>query len=276
MLSALINERKYLIQVTDVYFSYPTPEGRAFPALDGVSLTILEGESLGLMGANSSGKTTLARCLNALLVPDQGRVLVDGLDTKDPAHHLAIRQKVGMVFQNPDNQIVSATVEREIAFGLENLGIPYEEMHQRVEEALEQFDLVRYRQHPPHLLSGGEKQRLALAAVMAMRPKYLILDEPTSLLDPQGREAVLALIQGLHQREGQSDRRVSTLLISQYPEELLSVDRLIVMDKGRIVMEGPPEQVFRQVERLHELGLEAPVEFELERLFERYGIEWHP
>ena len=271
------NERNRLIQVIDLCFSYPTPEGQPSQALAGLSLTIHEGESVGLMGANSSGKTTLARCLNALLVPEQGQVLVDGLDSRDPANHLAIRQKVGMVFQNPDNQIVSATVEREIAFGLENLGIPYEEMDQRVEQAMEQFGLVRYRHHPPHLLSGGEKQRLALAAVMAMYPKYLILDEPTSLLDPQGRETVIALIQRLHQKhEGAADQRVTTLLISQYPEELLFVDRLLVMHKGRIVMDGAPAEVFRQADRLHELGLEAPVEFELEELFGRYGLEWHP
>ncbi len=266
-----------MIQVIDVRFSYPTPEGQQSRALDGLSLTIHEGESVGLMGANSSGKTTLARCLNALLVPQQGQVLVDGLDSRVPTNHLPIRQKVGMVFQNPDNQIVSATVEREIAFGLENLGIPYEEMHRRVEEALQQFGLVRYRHHPPHLLSGGEKQRLALAAVMAMHPKYLILDEPTSLLDPEGRESVIALIQSLHQKhESAADQEVATLLISQYPEELLSVDRLLVMHKGQIVMDGAPAEVFRHVDRLHELGLEAPVEFELEQLFGRYGLEWHP
>ncbi|MDZ7270770.1 MAG: ATP-binding cassette domain-containing protein [candidate division KSB1 bacterium] len=263
-----------MIQVIGVSFSYPSADGGTTPAIDGVSLTIEEGESLGLMGANSSGKTTLARCLNALLVPTRGQVLVDGLDTRDQANHLAIRQKVGMVFQNPDNQLVSTTVEREIAFGLENLGVPHEEMHARVDQALAEFDLERYRNHPPHLLSGGEKQRLALAAVMAMRPKYLILDEPTSLLDPKGREAIVAMIQRLH-REEKPDAKVSTLLISQYPEELLGVDRLLVMHKGRLVMEGPPGQVFRQVERLHELGLEPPVEYELEHLFARHGLEWH-
>jgi energy-coupling factor transport system ATP-binding protein len=266
-----------LIEVVEVSLSYPGQDGGSCLALDGVSLVIGAGQSLGLMGANGSGKTTLARCLNALLVPTAGTVLVDGLDTRDPANHLAIRQKVGMVFQNPDNQIVSATVEREIAFGLENLGIPYEEMHARVEEALQRFDLVGYRQHPPHLLSGGEKQRLALAAVMAMRPKYLVLDEPTSLLDPQGREAMVAMIQSLHHEQGSAanGEQVSTLLISQYPEELLGMDRVLVMDRGRIVMDGPPAEVFREVEALHRLGLEAPVEFELERLFARHGLEWH-
>ncbi|MBC7188132.1 MAG: ATP-binding cassette domain-containing protein [Calditrichaeota bacterium] len=264
-----------MIEVVDVSLSYPGQDGGGCLALDRVSLVIDEGQSLGLMGANGSGKTTLARCLNALLVPTVGKVLVDGLDTRDPANHLAIRQKVGMVFQNPDNQIVSATVEREIAFGLENLGIPYEEMHARVEEALQRFDLAGYRQHPPHLLSGGEKQRLALAAVMAMRPKYLVLDEPTSLLDPQGREAIVAMIQSLHrEQKSAANCKVSTLLISQYPEELLGVDRLLVMDRGRIVMDGPPAQVFREVETLHGLGLEAPVEFELQRLFARHGLEW--
>ncbi len=266
-----------MIEVSGVSYSYPATDGRSALALDRVSLRIEEGESLGLIGANGSGKTTLARCLNALVIPTQGVVLVDGLDTRDPANHLAIRQRVGMVFQNPDNQLVSATVEREIAFGLENLGVPYQEMHARVDRALAEFDLERYRHHPPHLLSGGEKQRVALAAVMAMRPKYVILDEPTSLLDPQGREAVVEMVQRLHREreESASGVRVSTLLISQYPEEVLGVDRLLVMHRGRLVMEGPPEQVFQQVERLHELGLEPPVEYELEHLFARHGLEWH-
>ncbi|HEX9654665.1 MAG TPA: ATP-binding cassette domain-containing protein, partial [bacterium] len=200
-----------MIEIKNLTFEYINPEHAPTRVLDGITLTVKEGESLGLMGANGSGKTTLARCLNGLLLPAAGEVLVDGLTTHESPNLPEIRRRVGMVFQNPENQIVSTTVEREIAFGLENLGMPHDEMHQRVDEMLAQFDLERYRRHPPHLLSGGEMQRLALASVVAMSPQYLIFDEPTSLLDLPTRKMVLQLISDLQ------SKRVATLLITQFP-----------------------------------------------------------
>ncbi|MDZ7261261.1 MAG: ATP-binding cassette domain-containing protein [candidate division KSB1 bacterium] len=260
-----------MITITNLVFEYNTD---SFRALDGINLAIREGEAITLMGPNSSGKTTLARCLNGLLLPTRGEVKVDGLSTQDTAHLVEIRKKVGMVFQNPDNQIVSTTVEREIAFGLENLGLPTPAIHQKVDEMLERFNLTPYRKHPPHLLSGGQKQRLALAAVLAMNPSYLVLDEPTSLLDPQGRKEVLSLLQQIHlenQTKAPQDR-ITTLLITQFPEEALTSQRLIVMEKGRIIFDDQPEVVFRHVDRLQEIGLDVPVHFELENWLKETGI----
>ncbi len=243
-----------MIEIKNLTFEYTNHDGSPTRVLDGITLTIAEGERVGLMGANGSGKTTLVRCLNGLLLPT-GEVFVDGLTTSDPVNLPEIRRRVGMVFQNPENQIVSTTVEREIAFGLENLGVPHDEMHKKVAEMLAQFDLERYRRHPPHLLSGGEMQRLALASVMAMSPKYLIFDEPTSLLDLPTRKMVLQLISKLH------SKRVATMLITQFPEETLLCDRLLILHRGRIAFDGKPSEIFKNVDELRALGVDVPIEY---------------
>jgi len=227
-------------------------------ALRGVSFTMELGERIALMGANGSGKTTFVCCLNGLLRPVSGDVFVDGLSTKDADHQYEIRRRVGMVFQNPDNQIVATTVVREIAFGLENLGVPNQEMTERVEQALEHFRLEGYRNTPPHLLSGGERQRLALASVWVMQPNYLVLDEPTSLLDPKGRSELLRLLRRTMEKAG-----MGILLVTQYPEEALECDRLVIMDRGQIVLDGSPKKVFEKAEQLRRMGLGVPVEVEL-------------
>lgn len=252
-----------MIEISDLTFSYPgtDTESEPFPILDQINLTISEGESIGMMGANGSGKTTFARCLNGLLQPTAGAVRVDRMDTAEPENLIEIRRLVGLVFQNPENQIVSTTVESEIAFGLENLGMPHEKMHSVVDEMLEKFDLTRYRTHPPHLLSGGEMQRLALAAVMAMSPQYVIFDEPTSLLDFPARSRVLSLVEEIHKHENST----TTLLISQYPEEVLSFDRLLILHNGKILFDAPPQQVFEEVDALRKIGLKVPLEFEVNR-----------
>ena len=250
-----------MIQLRGVSYRYRLTESRteggdenpSILALDDVSLQLKEGESVAIIGSNGSGKTTLAKLLNALMVPDEGEVWVDGVDARDRESQKLIRQRVGMVFQNPDNQIISTSVEREIAFGLENLALPYDEMKEKVEWALERFHLEEYRNHSPHRLSGGEKQRVALAAVLSMQPKYLILDEPTSLLDSQGKREVLSLIQKLAEQ-----RKVTVIHITQFTEEAISADRVLVMHQGRIVLDGPPKEVLRRKEELENIGLEAP------------------
>ena len=260
----------HMIEINNLIFKYPSHDGQKKCVLDNISLTIPEGASIALMGANGSGKTTLAQCLNGLLQPTSGTVLVDGLDSSDDYNLLEIRRKVGMVFQNPDNQIVSATVEREVAFGLENLGTDYDSMQRIVAEMLAGFDLEKYRSHSPHLLSGGEKQRLALAAVLAMQPKYLVLDEPTSLLDPKSRREILGLLKDLRS-EGTTQtnlHRITTVLITQFPEEALYANRLIIMNSGKIAMDAAPLKVFEQVDELEEMGLEAPAEFKIDGILE--------
>lgn len=228
-------------------------EGRSILALDDISLKLTEGESVAIIGSNGSGKTTLVKLFNALMVPDEGEVWVDNLDTRDKKSQKLVRQKVGMVFQNPDNQIISTSVEREIAFGLENLARPYDEMKRKVEWALERFHLEEYRNHAPHRLSGGEKQRVALAAVLSMQPKYLILDEPTSLLDSQGKREILSLIGELAKQ-----KQVTVIQITQFTQEAVSADRVLVMHQGRIMLDGPPIEILRRKEELEKVGLEAP------------------
>lgn len=246
-----------MIEVSDLAFSFSDNSD----ILNGLSVTIGEGESIGIMGANGSGKTTFVRCLNGLLQPTSGSVCVDGLDASNPENLAKIRRLVGLVFQNPENQIVSTTVEREIAFGLENLGMPYAEMHTVVDEMLEKFNLAPHRTHPPHLLSGGEMQRLALAAVMAMSPKYLIFDEPTSLLDFPARKMVLSLIAEIHARE----KTATTLFVTQYPEEVLFFDRLLILHNGKIMFDSSPQKVFQEADALREIDLNVPIEFEINR-----------
>jgi len=222
-----------MIEIKDLSFQYGDHK-----ALDGITLDIREGEWIAVMGANGSGKTTLARCLNGLLLPTGGDVLVDGCSVLDADRLWDIRNRIGMVFQNPDNQIVSTLVEREIAFGLENLGIPSDEMRARVDEALARFDLTQYRCHPPHKLSGGEKQRLAIASVWVMRPKVMVLDEPASLLDPKGRREIEHILKNLDAADGQT-----ILHITQFPEEAMLARRVLIMARGKIVMDGDPQKL---------------------------------
>jgi energy-coupling factor transport system ATP-binding protein len=250
-----------MISVRNLTLDFHTPEGTR-RILDHLSFEIADGEFVALMGANGSGKTSLARCLNGTLMPTSGEVIVDGLNTRNAKDLIEIRRRLGMVFQNPDNQIVAPTVEREIAFGLENLGVPRPEMHRRIDMLLKIFHLEQYRQQAPHLLSGGEKQRLALAAVMAMQPRHIIFDEPTSLLDYESRCQALDLMQQFISPPNPfAEKPLTILLVTQFPEEALFAKRLLVMDRGRLEMDGTPQEIFVRVEALQQFGLRPPVEF---------------
>ncbi len=243
-----------MIVAEDVSFSYHLPSGDEVPTLNGLSVEIGDSGSLAVIGPNGSGKSTLARCLNGLIVPRSGRVLVDGLDTADPENKWPIHQRAGMIFQNPDNQLVSTTVEREVAFGLENLGLPSPEIHDRVAWVLKRFNLEKYRQYPPHRLSGGEKQRLAIAAVTSMRPRYLICDEPTSSLDPGDRRDILDLLLSIVE-----EYRLSVVFITQSPEEAVRMDRVALVVDGNVAAEGTPAEVYRESGLLAAHGLDAPL-----------------
>jgi energy-coupling factor transporter ATPase len=247
-----------MIELKKVSYRYKLDDKRSILALDDINLTFEKGKSVAIIGSNGSGKTTLARLLNALLLPTDGKVVVDGLDTQDKDSQKMIRLKVGMVFQNPDNQLISTSVEREIAFGLENLALPYEEMGKRVRWALYFFHLKEYINYPPHKLSGGEKQRVALASVLSMQPEYLVLDEPTSLLDPKGKKEVMSQVQRLSKQ-----KNVTVIHITQFPEEAIIADRVLVMHKGRIVLDGSPKDIFKQQDQLKEIGLKPPLAIEL-------------
>ncbi len=250
-----------MISIRNLILDFHASES-ARRALDDISVEIAGGEFVALMGANGSGKTSLARCLNGILLPSSGHVMIDGLNTRNAKDLIEIRRRLGMVFQNPDNQIVAPTVEREIAFGPENLGVPRPEMHRRVNHLLELFHLAPYRRQAPHLLSGGEKQRVALAAVMAMQPRHIIFDEPTSLLDYESRCQVLALMQQLASSPNPfSEQPLTIVLITQFPEEALFAERLLVLDNGRLVMDGPPKEIFLRVDELQQIGLRPPIEF---------------
>lgn len=260
-----------MIVAEDVTFSYRLPSGNEAPTLRGLSLEIAESECVAVIGPNGSGKSTLARCLNGLIVPQSGRVLVDGLDTADPANKWKIHQRAGMIFQNPDNQLVSTTVEREVAFGLENLGLPSREIHQRVAWALDRFHLAKYRHNPPHRLSGGEKQRLAIASVAAMRPRYFICDEPTSSLDPGDRRDILDLLMAMVH-----EYRLSVVFITQSPEEAARMDRVALVADGEVVETGTPGEVYRDAERLAAHGLEAPLAKRLADALRARGVDVPP
>jgi energy-coupling factor transport system ATP-binding protein len=226
-------------------------------ALDGVSLDIDRGSFTAIIGRNGSGKSTLAKNINALLLPTSGRVTVDGFDTKDDEKIWEIRRRVGMVFQNPDNQLVSAVVEDDVAFGPENLGVAPDEIRKRIRIALESVDMYDQRKMAPHLLSGGQKQRIAIAGVIAMRPDAIVFDEPTAMLDPEGRREVMEIIAKLH-AEG-----ITVILITHFMEETTGADRIVIMDKGRIVLDGAPANVYRQSEEIGTLGLKLPFPVEL-------------
>ena len=240
-----------MIKVQDVRFRYD-PEQPKY-AVDGVSLDIRRGEFVAVLGANGCGKSTLAKHFNAILLPEAGTVLVEGMDTRNEDHLYDVRQKVGMVFQNPDNQIVATIVEEDVAFAPENLGVPSEEIRRRVDEALKLVGMYDYRLHAPHLLSGGQKQRVAIAGVIAMRPRCIVLDEPTAMLDPHGREEVISTIERLNREMG-----ITVVLITHHMTEAIRAQRVIVMDAGRILADGTPKEVFPQVELLESVGLTVP------------------
>lgn len=243
-----------IIKLQNVTFDYPSGDVKQIRALESLSLTIEEGEYIALIGPNGSGKSTLARHLNAILLPTAGEVRVDGFLTTREEHRWEIRRRVGMVFQNPDNQIVATTVEEDVAFGLENLGVETPVIARRVAEALEMVGLQSLRNHAPHLLSGGQKQRLAIAGVIAMRPRCLVLDEPTAMLDPRGRREVLETVTKMNRQEG-----ITVVHITHFMEEILEADRVIVMDRGKIVHQGTPAEIFSGELDLYSLGLEVPI-----------------
>mgnify|MGYP002529315487 CR=1 FL=1 len=258
-----------IIRTENLQYAYPADEG-AEPvlALKGVDLTIEQGSFVVVLGHNGSGKSTLAKTLNGVLLPCGGHVYVEGMDTLDEHLLLAIRRTVGMVFQNPDNQIVANVVEEDVAFAPENLGVPSEEIRRRVDEALRQVGMYEYREHAPHLLSGGQKQRVAIAGVIAMRPRCIVLDEPTAMLDPIGRSEVMKTIRALNRTSG-----VTVVLITHHMDEAAMADRLVVMAKGKIVSDGPPRQVFRQVEALKSVGLTVPETTELLWQLRQAGVD---
>ena len=243
-----------IIETKDLTFSYPADEGEEpVPALRGVDLAIERGSFVVVLGHNGSGKSTLAKTFNGVLLPTGGHVYVDGMDTADEDKLLAIRRTVGMVFQNPDNQIVANVVEEDVAFAPENLGVPTEEIRRRVDEALRLVDMSAFVRHAPHLLSGGQKQRIAIAGVIAMEPRCIVLDEPTAMLDPIGRRDVLRTIKKLNRERG-----VTVVLITHHMDEAAQADRLVVMTKGKVVADGAPKEVFQDVEGLKRVGLTVP------------------
>lgn len=222
-------------------------------AVDEVSIDIKQGDFIAILGHNGSGKSTLAKHMNAILYPTEGTVWVDGKDTRDESQLWNIRQEAGMVFQNPDNQIIGQVVEEDVGFGPENMGIPTQEIWERVEESLRAVGMYKYRKHSPNKLSGGQKQRVSIAGVLAMHPKCIILDEPTAMLDPNGRKEVIRAVRGLNQVEG-----VTVILITHYMEEIIHADKVFVMDQGKIAMEGTPREIFSKVEELKSLRLDVP------------------
>lgn len=248
---------KPIIQVKDVYFRYEGDEALP-PALNGTSLDIEQGRFVVILGHNGSGKSTLAKHFNGILLPDEGSILVDGMDTRDETKLLDIRRTVGMVFQNPDNQMVASVVEDDVAFAPENLGYPPDEIRARVDEALKLVDMYEYRLHSPHLLSGGQKQRVAIAGVIAMSPRCIVLDEPTAMLDPAGRHEVIDTIKRLCRENG-----ITIVLITHHMNEAIDADRVFVMSNGKVVSEGTPKEVFSNVEALKAEGLTVPDTAEL-------------
>lgn len=240
-----------LIEIQNVSYAY---EDAAAKALNNVSLTINDGEFVAVVGHNGSGKSTLAKHLNALLLPTEGKVLVDGMDTADEADTLSIRQRVGMVFQNPDNQLVTTIVEEDVAFGPENIGVPGNEIRTRVDRALAAVGMEKYAHSAPNMLSGGQKQRIAIAGMLAMQPKVLVLDEATAMLDPKGRRDIIDLVTKLHRENG-----ITVVMITQYMEEAIGADRVAVMSGGGLILEGTPKEVFSQDELLHKHRLDVPV-----------------
>ena len=257
-----------MLSVQNVTFRYD--EG-AKPALDGITLDVQKGEYVAILGANGCGKSTLAKHFNAILLPESGRVLVEGMPTSGEKNLLALRQKVGMVFQNPDNQIVATVVEEDVAFAAENLGVEPHEMRRRVDEAMQLAGIYAYKDKAPHKLSGGQKQRVAIAGVLAMQPDCLVLDEATAMLDPIGRQQVLRTVHRLNREKG-----ITVVQITHYMEEAAMAGRVVVMSAGHVVMDGPPREVFARADELHALHLDVPQPAELCQLLSRQGLPVPP
>ena len=258
-----------MIETKELRFAYPADEGAELTfALKGVDISIEKGSFVVVLGHNGSGKSTLAKTFNAVLLPVGGKVYVQGMDTLDENLLLAIRQRVGMVFQNPDNQIVANVVEEDVAFAPENLGVPTAEIRRRVDDALKAVGMTEFTTHAPHLLSGGQKQRIAIAGVIAMEPDCIVLDEATAMLDPIGRQEVLSTIHRLNKEKG-----ITVILITHHMNEAESADRLLVMDDGRVAMDGIPKEVFRQVDALRSMGLTVPDTVDLLDRLRQEGVD---
>ena len=261
-----------IITVDNLIFEYTDEDtGEKNRVLDNVSLNVKEGEFLAVLGHNGSGKSTLAKHFNAILLPTDGKVFVDGIDTSDESRLFDIRRRVGMVFQNPDNQMVATIVEEDVAFAPENLGVSREEIRERVDNALETVGMTAFKRHAPHMLSGGQKQRVAIAGVLAMQPEILVMDEPTAMLDPNGRAEVIQTIKKLNREMG-----MTVILITHYMDEAVQADRVIVVDSGHISMEGAPRDIFPQVDRLVDLGLDTPQSTYLIYMLNKLGLDFNP
>ena len=261
------NSGEVLFDICHVSHTFETEEGKTFDALKDVTAQIKKGEFTAIIGTNGSGKSTLARHLNALLIPTEGELIVEGMRTSDAGRVWDIRQKVGMVFQNPDNQLVAAVVEEDVAFGAENLGVPPEEIRERVDLALEKVGMTSYRKQAPSMLSGGQKQRVAIAGVLAMKPDCIVLDEPTAMLDPKGRKEVMDTIHELNKTEG-----ITIVLITHFMEEAVTADHILVIDRGVLKMEGTPREIFSQADKVTEIGLDVPVPADLARRLRKKGM----
>lgn len=258
-----------MIKSEDLVFKYVNAEEQTEKvAINHVSMEVKKGEFLVILGHNGSGKSTMAKHMNALLLPSGGKMYVDGLDTSDIENLWEVRRRAGMVFQNPDNQLVATIVEEDVAFGPENLGIDPKEIRERVDDSLKAVGMYEYRKHAPHLLSGGQKQRIAIAGILAMRPKCIVLDEPTAMLDPSGRNEVMKTIKEVNKKFG-----ITIILITHYMDEAAQADRIIVMDKGEKVMEGVPREIFSQVEKIKLIGLDVPQVTELAYELQKEGVD---
>ena len=257
-----------MIECRNLVFKYTASENQEEKiAINDVNLQITEGEFIAILGHNGSGKSTMAKHMNALLIPTDGKMLVNKMDTSDMNNLWNIRETAGMVFQNPDNQLVATIVEEDVAFGPENLGVAPEEIRKRVDEALERVGMSEYKKHAPHLLSGGQKQRIAIAGILAMKPKCIIFDEPTAMLDPSGRKEVLDTIIDLNRNYG-----ITVILITHYMDEAAKADRIVVMDKGKLILDGKPRDVFSNVEKMKNIGLDVPQVTELSYELQKVGI----
>ncbi len=261
-----------MIEIKDLSFSYKTEDIDGLQeenvVLSGINLSIKEGEFIAVLGHNGSGKSTLAKLLNGILTPTSGDCTVDGINTKDQNKLMEIRSRVGMVFQNPDNQMVAAVVEDDVAFAPENLGVEPAEIRKRVDECLKTVGMYEFRRHQPSRLSGGQKQRVAIASVLAMQPKYIILDEPTAMLDPKGREEVISTVKKLNRQQG-----VTVVLITHYMEEAAQADRVVVIDKGKLVLDNTAREVFKNISMLKEIGLDVPQVTELAYELRKAGFD---
>ena len=257
-----------IIEINDLEFAYEDADEQQDAVLKGVSLSVKKGEFLAVLGHNGSGKSTLAKHLNAILVPQKGKITVEGIDTADEEKLYEIRQRVGMVFQNPDNQLVATIVEEDVAFAPENLGVAPDEIRKRVDYALDAVNMTEFIHHAPHMLSGGQKQRIAIAGVLAMKPDVLVMDEPTAMLDPVGRREIMETVKKLNREEN-----MTVVMITHFMEEAAQAHRVIVMDHGKMVMEGTPKEVFSHVEELKEIGLDVPQTTELLYSLKKSGID---